>query len=263
MPNTTASKSLSSREDDLDDLSERLFKTPPKKVKSKTKFEIIQKLEPAINSLIESGHSYLDICEILNNELKLNINVKTIRIYLNKIEKEREVLISHDVAEDLSESKSSQPFSSISTDLSEVSKSKSESLPFPVITESPSTVNSDLPISDLPVSVVPKINQPNKSSTIKTPINTESNTGEVSTPLKKTKTNKPIVPVSVVSKLVPPIENISNAVESVDSLPIDNSSNNVQSFNSVHGNSIPIDEDPRYSHLTPAEKDMMKHYNRY
>ena len=145
----------------------------------------------------------------------MNIGIQTLRNYLNKIDNDRK--------------------NNPSVDFPETLELEDQSISTSLTTESPSTLNSDLPIS-----VVPETNQVTKILT-----SSKSDAGNVSNSSKKSKTpkSKTAVPASVVPKVVAPTKDNFNDVESADSLP--------------------IDEDPRYSHLTPAEKDMMKHYNRY
>jgi len=205
----------SNYDDHFASISDRMLNVPPKKAKSKSNFEIIQKLEAGIRGYLKSGYSYVDVAEYLQKELNMNIGIQTLRNYLNKIDNDRK--------------------NNPSVDFPETLELEDQSISTSLTTELPSTLNSDLPIS-----VVPETNQVTKILT-----SSKSDAGNVSNSSKKSKTpqSKTAVPASVVPKVVAPTKDNFNDVESADSLP--------------------IDEDPRYSHLTPAEKDMMKHYNRY
>jgi len=106
---------------ELSKLSDRMINVPIKKVKSKSNFEIIQKLEAGIRGFLKSGYSYMDVSEYLQKELNLTISIKTLRVYLNKLRKERE------------------------NEITIANKAETKSTPQTI--ESPSSLNFDMPTS--------------------------------------------------------------------------------------------------------------------
>jgi hypothetical protein len=75
--------------DELTAVSDRWVESAKEKIKPVTKLDIVRTLEPGITALINSGYTYKAVCEMLKEELHLDISVSTVRVYLQKIYKEQ------------------------------------------------------------------------------------------------------------------------------------------------------------------------------
>ena len=74
---------------ELTAVSDRWVESAKEKIKPVTKLDIVRNLEPGITALINSGYTYKAVCEMLKEELHLDISVSTVRVYLQKIYKEQ------------------------------------------------------------------------------------------------------------------------------------------------------------------------------
>jgi len=231
-----------------------------------TKKDVILALYDGILHLLDSGYSYADVVNKLKEQFQFSITSHTLKRYLQdikdlRLKAEKEFKKAETKAK-LAEAKAIKSLSSTNTitidsvvesssflsdefDLDSPKQALIASSALNLVTAS---VNSEITTSDLK-SVVPKLANQSESP------NLDSVTSN-----KKIKSAKP---KSVVPRVVPPIEDSSTDIKSADSLPVDDSSSDVNFSTSLRGNDIPMDQDPRYSHLTPAQRESAKHFNRY
>lgn len=235
----------------LKDVSQQWITSVDKKSKLTTKMDVVSALYDGILHLLDSGYSYTDIVNKLKDELQFSITSHTLKRYLQDIKdvrlkaqkeiKKAETKAKQATARSLKSLPSINTITIDSTvesssslpDISDLNSSKQTLVSSPDLNLSTTSVNTEI-ISSEEKSIVPKLVNQSESSELNS---VTSN--------KKSKSSKS---KSVVPKLVPSVDDNFAGVELVESLPI---------------NSLPVDKDDPHSSLTPSEKALLKHYNKY